>query len=89
MKDLQLKLLLIVRKLKEFYREIWKFLVPILLTGDSGLTPLKLFRVCFILLIVELTTNLTFKSPVKVYLLNELRSILVLPLIAPCHTNNT
>ena len=56
---------------------------------SSSLTALKLFRVCFILLIVELTTNLTFKSPVKVYLLNELRSILVLPLIAPCHTNNT
>ena len=51
--------------MKEFYREIWTFLVPILPTGDSNLTPPKLFRVCFILLIVELTTNLTFKSSVK------------------------
>ena len=54
-------------KLKEFYREIWTFLVPILPTGDSSWTALKLFRVCFILLIVELTGNLTFKSPVKGY----------------------
>ena len=59
-------------KLKEFYREIWTFLVSILLTGDSSLTPLKLFRVCFILVTLELTTNLLFKPPVKGYLLKEL-----------------
>ena len=78
-----------ILKLKEFYRKIWVFLVPILLTGDSSVTPLKLFRVCFILLTIELATKLTFKSPVKGYLLQELQSVLVSPLIAPCHTNNT
>ena len=76
-------------EIEKVLREIWTFLVPILPTGDSSLTSRKLFCVCFILLIVELTTNLTFKSPVKGYLLKELRSILVSPLIAPYHPNNT